>query len=105
MNFGPARSYHQHPYYDTYDLSEYLTEGKNCLVFKVLNNGFKTFQLYDFKGAFNTWGGLITDEQQIDLGSKHWKLQESKDTIKLHHNSHLQLELLKIGIREKIPAG
>ena len=56
INFGPARSYPQHPYYDTYDISPYLTKGKNIIAVKVMNNYIETFQLPSYTGGFIAWG-------------------------------------------------
>lgn len=78
MGFGPARSFHTHPYYDTYDLSNYLVPGENCIVAKVLNNGMMTFQLFDYHGAFAAWGKLQTNHKEVSFQSLEWKIMPSK---------------------------
>ncbi|MEN1785584.1 MAG: trehalase family glycosidase [Bacteroidota bacterium] len=78
ISFGPARSYHANPYFDSYDIADYLVEGDNCIVVKVLHNGMVTYQLFDYKGAFAAWGELKTDKKTVSLQSLQWKVQPSK---------------------------
>ncbi len=77
VNFGPSRSYHDHPYYDTYDLEPLLHKGQNCLVVKVLSNGMETYQLFDYHGAFAAWGRIETTSENIDLSSLEWQCKAS----------------------------
>ena len=65
INFGPARSYPQHPYYDTYDITPYLKAGKNVIAVKVMNNYIETFQLPSYTGGFISWGGIKENGQTI----------------------------------------
>ncbi|MEM9258870.1 MAG: hypothetical protein AAGA62_04425, partial [Bacteroidota bacterium] len=67
VNFGPARSFHAHPYYDTYDLRPYLKPGKNVIAVQALCNGMLTYQLFDYHGAFTTWGEIEAGAERIDL--------------------------------------
>ncbi len=67
VNFGPIRSYPQHPYYDSIDMAPYLKKGKNVVAVKALNNGMETFQLPYGKAAFIAWGELKSGEKTIDL--------------------------------------
>jgi alpha-L-rhamnosidase len=78
VNFGPARSYHANPYYDTYDLRPYLREGENTLAVHALSNGMVTYQLFDYHGAFAAWGEILAGGSRIDLEvTKGWKCQPS----------------------------
>ncbi|MBV6652746.1 MAG: alpha-L-rhamnosidase N-terminal domain-containing protein, partial [Mameliella sp.] len=69
VGFGPIRSFHANPYYDTYDLSPLLQKGKNVIAVKVLSNGMETYQLFDYKGGFAAWGKVETGQGSIDLSS------------------------------------
>ncbi len=82
VNFGPARSYHNQPYYDTYDLSGLLVNGENCLVVKVLSNGLETYQLYDYHGGFAAWGSVETASKTVDLNALQWRCRPSKGYVK-----------------------
>ncbi|GJM64323.1 trehalase family glycosidase [Persicobacter diffluens] len=79
LGFGPLRSYHKNPYYDTHDITPYLKKGKNVIALKVLSNGMQTYQLYDNKGGFSSWGNIVTDSQNIDLNvTKGWKVKSAE---------------------------
>ena len=65
INFGPIRSYPAHPYYDTYDITSRLKEGRNVIAVQVMNNGIETFQLPKHTGSFMAWGGLSRNGRQI----------------------------------------
>ncbi|MDD6209565.1 MAG: family 78 glycoside hydrolase catalytic domain [Bacteroidales bacterium] len=64
INFGPSRSYPQHPYYDSYDITPYLKAGENVIGVKVMNNFIETFQLPSHTGCFRAWGE-IREEGEI----------------------------------------
>ncbi len=79
VNFGPVRSFHEHPYYDSYDLAPLLRKGENCLVVKALNNGLETYQLFDYHGGFAAWGEIKTRQnRKIDLSSLEWRCRTSE---------------------------
>ena len=44
IGYGPARSYHAHYEFDTYDLAPRLVVGQNCVAVRVLHWGEGTFQ-------------------------------------------------------------
>ncbi|GJM64363.1 trehalase family glycosidase [Persicobacter diffluens] len=67
INFGPVRSYHEHPYYDHYQIGQYLKAGDNQIAVKVLSNGVSTYQLYDYHGAFSAWGEVRSEKENINL--------------------------------------
>ncbi len=78
IGFGPARSYHAHPTYDSYDIAPYLTKGKNTIAVKALSNGMVTYQLYDYKGGFTIWGSIDDGGRNIDLDIKtDWLCKKS----------------------------
>ncbi len=78
IGFGPIRSYHANPYYDSYDLAPYLKAGANIIAVKVLSNGMETYQLFDYKGGFAAWGTVSAGEQAIDLGiTEGWAARKS----------------------------
>jgi hypothetical protein len=58
IGFGPARTFHKNPTYDTYDIAPYLNKGKNTIAVKALSNGMVTFQLFDYNGGFTAWGDI-----------------------------------------------
>lgn len=73
IGFGPARSYHRNPVYDSYDLRPYLRKGPNVIAIKAMSNGMLTYQLFDYKGAFSVWGKIQDGKQNIDLDvSNEW---------------------------------
>ena len=79
IGFGPARTFHEHPTYDTYDIAPYLKEGKNTIAVKVLSNGMVTYQLFNYKGGFTVWGKIIDEETTIDLNiENNWKCKKSE---------------------------
>ena len=69
VNFGPARSYPGHPEYDTYNIIDFLIEGKNVIAVKVLSNGMNTFQLSKSIGGFISWGEIQHEGGRIDLST------------------------------------
>lgn len=69
IGFGPVRSFHANPHYDTYDLLPYLKPGKNVIGVKVLSNGMLTYQLFDYRGGFTAWGNVEMKGHKIDLSS------------------------------------
>ena len=74
VNFGPARSYPEHPEYDTYNIVDFLIEGKNVIAVKVLSNGMNTFQLSKSIGGFISWGEIQHEGGKIDLSTPgNWK--------------------------------
>jgi alpha-L-rhamnosidase len=79
INFGPIRSYPQHPYYDTFDIAPYLKEGKNFISVKTMLNGMETFQLPYHTGAFIAWGEITTGNQNISLATPgNWLCREAQ---------------------------
>lgn len=78
LGFGPVRSYHAQPYYDTYDIKAFLKPGENVIAVLAMNNGMETFQLFDNKGGAAFWGEIITGEEKIDLAISTWKARKSK---------------------------
>ncbi|MCR9014205.1 family 78 glycoside hydrolase catalytic domain [Aquiflexum gelatinilyticum] len=77
LGFGPVRSYHAHPYFDTYDLLPFLKKGKNVITVLAMNNGMETFQLFDNKGAALFWGEILAGSEKISLDIKSWKAKKS----------------------------
>lgn len=69
INFGPIRSYPQHPYYDTFDIKPYLNQGKNIISIKAMLNGMETFQLPYHTGAFIAWGEILAGNQTVNLAT------------------------------------
>ncbi|WP_299536031.1 trehalase family glycosidase [Ulvibacterium sp.] len=67
IGFGPIRSFHTNPEYDTYNLLPYLKPGKNVIGVKALSNGMLTYQLFDYKGGFTAWGNIELKDGEIDL--------------------------------------
>ncbi|WP_282781797.1 MGH1-like glycoside hydrolase domain-containing protein [Phaeodactylibacter xiamenensis] len=79
VGFGPIRSYHAHPVYDTYDISSLLKTGSNVIALKALSNGMETYQLFDYKGGFSAWGQIRTSKQYIDLSiTEGWVARKSE---------------------------
>jgi hypothetical protein len=79
VGFGPIRSYHANPFYDTYDLAPLLKKGKNIIAIKVLSNGMETYQLFDYKGGFAAWGQIAMPGQTIDLEvTRDWVARKSR---------------------------
>jgi len=79
IGFGPARTFHKNPTYDTYDIAPYLNKGKNTIAVKALSNGMVTYQLFDFKGGFTAWGKINDGQKAIDLSiKKGWLFKKSE---------------------------
>lgn len=78
VNFGPARSYPEHPEYDEYDLIPYLQKGENVIAVKVLSNGTANFQLRNGPPAFIAWGSVKwKDGQHIMNTPRNWLAYQS----------------------------
>jgi hypothetical protein len=78
INFGPIRSYPQHPYFDTFDISPYLKQGQNVISVKAMLNGMETFQLPYHAGAFIAWGEFKAGNQKISLATPgNWICREA----------------------------
>lgn len=77
LGFGPVRSYHTHPYFDTYDLLPFLKKGNNVITVLAMNNGMETFQLFDNKGAALFWGEILAGSEKISLDIQSWKAKKS----------------------------
>lgn len=78
VNFGPARSYPDHPEYDEYDLIPYLKKGENVIAVKVLSNGTANFQLRNGPPAFIAWGNVKwEDGQHIMNTPRNWLAYQS----------------------------
>lgn len=77
LGFGPIRSYHANPYFDTFDIKPFLKIGVNVIAVLAMNNGMETFQLFDNKGGVAFWGEIITGSEKIDLGIRSWKAKKS----------------------------
>jgi alpha-L-rhamnosidase len=75
INYGPARFYPQHPEFDTYDITNYLKKGKNCIAVKVLSNGMYTFQIPLNIGGFTAWGQMqLKDGSLVKFNTPgNWK--------------------------------
>ncbi len=67
INFGPIRSYPQHPYYDTLDLTPYLRSGQNVIAVKALYNGIENFQVPENRPGFIAWGNIRHNGEIISL--------------------------------------
>ena len=79
INFGPVRSTHKYPYYDTYDLLPLLEKGKNVIAVKALNNGMETFQIPFGSAGFIAWGTIEGNGQSFDLSTPgNWLCREAK---------------------------
>ena len=78
LGYGPSRSYHAHPYYDTYDLAPYLKTGKNVIAIKALSNGMLTFRLRDYHGGIAAWGAIKDGGETIDLSIKNWMSRKAE---------------------------
>ncbi len=79
IGFGPARTFHKNPTYDTYDIAPYLNKGKNTIAVKALSNGMVTFQLFDYNGGFTAWGEIKDGKKTIDLSiQKGWLYKKSE---------------------------
>jgi hypothetical protein len=78
IGYGPVRSYHAHPYYDTYDLAPYLKKGKNVIAVKALSNGILTFRLRNYHGGIATWGSIEDNGATIDLNIKNWMSRKAE---------------------------
>ena len=79
IGFGPARTFHKNPTYDTYNIAPYLNKGKNTIAVKALSNGMVTFQLFDYKGGFTTWGEIKDGNKTIDLSIQNeWLCKKSE---------------------------
>lgn len=66
---GPARSYPEHPEFDSIDLRPHLRDGRNTLAVQVLSFGTSSFQLRRQPGAFAAWGTLRAGGAAFDLGT------------------------------------
>ncbi|MFD2200390.1 hypothetical protein [Shivajiella indica] len=77
LGFGPVRSYHANPYFDTYDLKPFLKVGENVIAVLAMNNGMETFQLFDNRGGAAFWGEIFVGNKKIDLGIHSWKAKKS----------------------------
>jgi hypothetical protein len=78
LGYGPARSYHKHPYYDTYNLAPFLKKGENILAVKAFSNGISTFRLHDFYGGIAVWGFIKEGNATIDLGIQTWLCRKAE---------------------------
>lgn len=78
MNFGPARSYPEHPEFDSYDIKQYLRPGKNVIAVKALYNGIENFQVPDNRPGFIAWGSVQNGEEKFSLSTPgKWKCLKS----------------------------
>lgn len=78
VGFGPIRSYHAHPYYDSYDIAPFLRSGKNAIAVQVLSNGMETYQLFDYHGGFTAWGEIDTGAEKISMAiTEGWQCRKS----------------------------
>lgn len=79
LGFGPVRSFHANPHYDSYDILPHLDKGKNVIAVHALCNGMLTYQLFDYQGGFTAWGEIQTKNQKIDLSTNQgWLCRKSK---------------------------
>src|SRR5687768_1086669 len=71
---GPARSYPEHPEFDSIDLRPFLVAGHNSLAVQVLSFGTSSFQLRRQPGAFVAWGAVRAGDDAFDLSTPGaWK--------------------------------
>ncbi|WP_194775329.1 alpha-L-rhamnosidase-related protein [Pararhodonellum marinum] len=77
LGFGPVRSFHAHPYFDTHDLIPYLKTGENVITVLALCNGMETFQLFDYHGGVAIWGEITSPDQKISLDTESWRARKS----------------------------
>ena len=79
IGFGPVRTFHANPTFDTYDIAPYLKKGENTIAVKALSNGMVTYQLFDYKGGFTVWGEIEYANKSIDLDVlKGWVCKKSE---------------------------
>lgn len=78
IGYGPSRSFHAHPYYDTYNLAPFLKKGENIIAIKALSNGILTFRLRDFHGGISAWGSINDGSNTIDLGINNWMCRKAE---------------------------
>ncbi|MCL2665594.1 MAG: hypothetical protein FWE82_08275, partial [Defluviitaleaceae bacterium] len=73
--FGPVRFDPLYPQYDTYNLKQYLSDGKNAVCVLVNFNGHKTYKSIPMKAAMIGWGSVCADGGTVDLttNEKNWK--------------------------------
>jgi len=69
VNYGPIRSYQQHPYFDSVDISSCLKKGKNVIAVKVLSFGMQTFQLPFGTAGFIAWGNIKSNSNDISFNT------------------------------------
>jgi len=71
---GPARSYPEHPEFDSIDLRPHLVAGTNRIAVQVLSFGTSSFQLRRQPGAFAAWGAVRDGDAVFDLATPgDWK--------------------------------
>ena len=71
IGFGPVRFDPRYPQYDTYDLSQYLRNGKNSIAVLVNFHGHKTFKNVPEIAAMIAWGQI--GEIDLSTNSRDWK--------------------------------
>ncbi|MCL1858225.1 MAG: hypothetical protein FWF92_03215 [Oscillospiraceae bacterium] len=74
IGFGPVRFDPKFPQFDTYDLTQYLQNGKNILAVLVNFHGHKTFKNVPEIAAMIAWGKI--DDIDLSTGSQNWKCEE-----------------------------
>ncbi|HRU00461.1 MAG TPA: family 78 glycoside hydrolase catalytic domain [Victivallales bacterium] len=77
---GPARAYPEFLEYDTYDISEYLKEGKNIIAVDVCHFGENTFHYIKAEPSFSAWGNIeLCNNNTIFISpDSEWLCMESK---------------------------
>ena len=75
LGYGPARSYHAHYEYDTYDLAPNLRPGENVIAVAVSHWGEGTF--HQMVGRAGLLVQLDLDERPHLISDEHWKTKRS----------------------------
>lgn len=75
LGYGPARNYHTHYEYDTYDVTAYLRAGENVLAVAVTHWGEGTF--HQRVGRAGLLAQLDLDSQPRLLSDEHWRAKRS----------------------------
>jgi hypothetical protein len=75
VGFGPVRFDPRYPQYDTYDLTQYLSDGQNAIAVLVNFQGHKVYKTIPMRAAMIGWGKISGGGEKIDLTTNQdgWK--------------------------------
>lgn len=75
VGFGPARFDPEYPEYDTYEVKDFLREGKNCVAILVHHYGVDTFFYIRRRGGLTLDCNIKTEDEEVKIVSdKSWKV-------------------------------